>query len=278
MKKKTNINEALGHIIVDLYGDWRKLQAQGYKNSSNENNISNFKEGDEVENSNGKIGKVNTVFVSPDESNFYVYVTYRNQDKMQQVQVRYNKSDISEIKKLSGIQNLKEMKNNLLSEEKKRMQELAGIITESQSDKSQDVIEEGWKEWLIGGLLTLSSIGGFYKLNEKVKQDEKINAEYALVVNKVIDKMSNNDLRALGNQYNDIGRTQVGTDMEDNVNLPGTVYWSVTNQDASRTTSSDQSDYDRLKKDLKQKASENSDWFLIKKDGTTVTINPEEFN
>jgi hypothetical protein len=42
------------------------------------------------------------------------------------------------------------------------------------SQLNEENLEEGFKEWLLGGLLAVSSIAGFYKLSDKAKKMEKL--------------------------------------------------------------------------------------------------------
>jgi hypothetical protein len=139
-----------------------------------------------------------------------------------------------------------------------------GVLNET------EIIEEGWKEWLIGGILTLSALGGFYKLNEKSVENEKVKTEYANGVNKIIDKMTDKDLIDLAKKYNEIGVTTIGTDTQDNVDIPGNSLFTKL-QDKSQLESPS---LEGLKKDIESKVKENPEWFLVKKDGTTVTLNP----
>jgi len=139
-----------------------------------------------------------------------------------------------------------------------------GVLNET------EIIEEGWKEWLIGGILTLSALGGFYKLNEKSVENEKVKTEYANGVNKIIDKMTDKDLIDLVKKYNEIGVTTIGTDTQDNVDIPGNSLFTKL-QDKSQLESPS---LEGLKKDIESKVKENPEWFLVKKDGTTVTLNP----
>jgi len=74
-----------------------------------------------------------------------------------------------------------------LNEEIDRMKILAGVKTES------EVIEEGLKEWLMAGLLMLSTISGVYKWNEdKIDTEQKIEKVIGVEKN-ALSKMSTDE-------------------------------------------------------------------------------------
>jgi hypothetical protein len=97
------------------------------------------------------------------------------------------------------------MKKQILSEDFLRMQKLAGLITESEykSKLSEDeTLEEGWKDWVLGGLLTLSTLAGVgkvYQMDKQAENDKSKQIEYYdKVVNKELTKMNDDDLLDLG--------------------------------------------------------------------------------
>lgn len=87
------------------------------------------------------------------------------------------------------------------------MQKLAGLITESQYSKAviileDETIDEGLKDWIIKGLIaltTLAGVGKVYQMDQKAKEDKKAQVEYYTnVLDKEANKMSDDDLFNLG--------------------------------------------------------------------------------
>jgi hypothetical protein len=94
-----------------------------------------------------------------------------------------------------------------LINEAKRMQFLAGLITESQMNGEEN-LDEGFKDWLIGlGLTAATILGGVkvYQLDQKQQADKKAQVEYfSKKLTPVIDKMDDEKKSDLGTQINDI--------------------------------------------------------------------------
>lgn len=97
----------------------------------------------------------------------------------------------------------------------KRMQKIAGIITESEYRMfveaiHDETLEEGWKNWLMSGLITLSTIAGIGKVYQMDKQAEEDRAKrteyYNDVLSNEIDKLSDNSLTFMGYDINKITR------------------------------------------------------------------------
>jgi hypothetical protein len=66
-----------------------------------------------------------------------------------------------------------------LINEAKRMQYLAGIINESQLNEEN--LDEGFKEWLLAGLITLGTIAGgtkVYQMDKEAEADKAAQTEY----------------------------------------------------------------------------------------------------
>jgi hypothetical protein len=87
------------------------------------------------------------------------------------------------------------------------MQKLAGLITESQYNKTitileDETIDESIKNWIVKGLIVLSMLGGVgkvYQMDQAQQQDKKARIEYYNnVLSKEVDKMSDDDLFKLG--------------------------------------------------------------------------------
>lgn len=76
----------------------------------------------------------------------------------------------------------------------RRMQKLAGIINESHIHTAEENMEEGWKSWLTGGLLTLSTLAGgmkVYQMDKEIEKDRQAQQEYYdNVLSRAIEKMS----------------------------------------------------------------------------------------
>jgi ElaB/YqjD/DUF883 family membrane-anchored ribosome-binding protein len=91
------------------------------------------------------------------------------------------------------------------------MQKLAGLITESQYSKAivileDETIDEGIKDWIIKGLIVLTTLGGIgkvYQMDQAQKQDRKAQTEYYNnILSKEVTKMSEDDLFKLGADIN----------------------------------------------------------------------------
>jgi hypothetical protein len=92
-----------------------------------------------------------------------------------------------------------------LINEAKRMQYLAGIINESQLNE-EDIMEEGLKDWVLAGLITLSTLGGVkvYQMDKEAEADRKAQTEYYdNILSKALEKMSDDDKTKLGHKIND---------------------------------------------------------------------------
>ncbi len=98
-----------------------------------------------------------------------------------------------------------------MNKEYLRMQKLAGVITEGQYKEyllilEDDTLEEGLKNWLIAGLIALTTLGGIGKVVQMDQQAEKDNKSrieyYQKVVEPELKKYSENDLVKLGAEIN----------------------------------------------------------------------------
>ena len=80
------------------------------------------------------------------------------------------------------------------------------LTTNSRILTEQEQLEEGWKDWVLGGLLTLSTLGGGAKLYQMDKQAEADKAKQTEYLQKVIDpvlgKMSDEQKSDLGAEIN----------------------------------------------------------------------------
>ena len=99
------------------------------------------------------------------------------------------------------LKNLQEMQQ---INEEKRMQKLAGLITESQINEEN--IEEGFKEWVLAGLITLGTIAGgtkVYQMDKEAEVDRKAQTEYyENILSKSLEKMSDAEKTELGSTIN----------------------------------------------------------------------------
>lgn len=99
-----------------------------------------------------------------------------------------------------------------LNEQFIRMQKLAGVITESKYREMRLILEdenidEGLKNWLLSGLIaltTLAGVGKVYQMDQKDKADRAAQTEYfKKVLTPEMTKMEKNDLSFIGAQIND---------------------------------------------------------------------------
>jgi hypothetical protein len=100
-----------------------------------------------------------------------------------------------------------------LINEAKRMQYLAGIINESQLNE-EDIMEEGLKDWILAGLITLSTLGGVkvYQMDKEAETDRKAQTEYYdNILSKALGKMSDEQKTELGDKINDKTRDMLLT-------------------------------------------------------------------
>jgi hypothetical protein len=95
--------------------------------------------------------------------------------------------------------------------ELKKIQKIAGVITEGEYRMiieaiHDDTLDEGLKSWLLGGLITLSTLGGIgkvYQMDQQAKADKAKRIEYYdNVLSKEVNKMSEDDLFDLGSDIN----------------------------------------------------------------------------
>lgn len=88
----------------------------------------------------------------------------------------------------------------------KRMQQLAGILNESQLNE-EDIMQEGLKDWVLAGLITLGTIAGgtkVYQMDKEYEADKKAQAEYYdNILSKAFDKMTDEQKSDLGRTIND---------------------------------------------------------------------------
>jgi hypothetical protein len=91
-----------------------------------------------------------------------------------------------------------------LINEAKRMQYLAGIINESQLNEEN--LDEGFKEWILAGLITLGTIAGgtkVYQMDKEAETDKAAQTEYyENVLSKSLDKMDDTQKSDLGDIIN----------------------------------------------------------------------------
>lgn len=109
-------------------------------------------------------------------------------------------------------------------------------------------LNEGWKEWLAAGLLTLSSVAGVYKLNKDSQEAAKHKKEYTEKLCKSLDDMKKDDVKGL----KDIG-VKTGGDFYEFKGLKSDTY--------SDTLSM-----------VKQQIQENPFMYGVDKDGNVVQL------
>ena len=80
------------------------------------------------------------------------------------------------------------------------------LTSNSRILSEQEQLEEGWKDWVLGGLLTLSTLGGgakLYQLDKQAEQDRAKQTEYVQkVLDPVLGKMNTTQLAELGAEIN----------------------------------------------------------------------------
>ena len=95
--------------------------------------------------------------------------------------------------------------------ELKKMQKIAGVITEGEyrmiiEALHDETLDESLKSWLLGGLLTLTTLAGIgkvYQMDQQAKADRAKQTEYYNnVLSKEVTKMSEDDLFKLGADIN----------------------------------------------------------------------------
>jgi len=98
-----------------------------------------------------------------------------------------------------------------LNEQFTRMQKLAGIITENEHREmllilEDENIDESLKNWLLSGLIaltTLAGVGKVYQMDQNDKADRTAQTEYfKKVLTPEVTKMEKNDLSSIGAQIN----------------------------------------------------------------------------
>jgi len=96
--------------------------------------------------------------------------------------------------------------------ELKKIQKIAGVITEGEyrmfiEATHDETLDEGIRSWLLGGLLTLSTLAGIgkvYQMDQQAKEDRAKQTEYYQnVLSKEVTKMSDDDLFKLGTDIAD---------------------------------------------------------------------------
>jgi len=101
------------------------------------------------------------------------------------------------------------MKKQNLTEELNRMKVLAGLINENinETEEIDEVLEEGLRSWIAGGLIaltTLAGVGKVYQLDKEHAENEKIEMKfYDDVLSGQVSKMNKEQLATLGAEIND---------------------------------------------------------------------------
>lgn len=136
-----------------------------------------------------------------------------------------------------------------------------------------EIIEETWKEWVTAGLLTLSSIAGFYKLDKNAEE----NTQLINQIETTVDKMKPDQIYDLVDDYNS---TEHGvTTPSIDIGVRGSSVKDVTNLEDTfgKDSIAGGKTYviDIIKNNLKNQIKRNPEQFLISKDGKTVKLNPE---
>jgi hypothetical protein len=103
------------------------------------------------------------------------------------------------------------MKQQPLNKEFLRMQKIAGLITESKYNEyvlilEDEIIDEGIKDWIVRGLIALTTLGGVgkvYQMDQEAKLDQQNKIEYYnKFLEKEVTKMDKTDLMKIGSDIN----------------------------------------------------------------------------
>jgi len=158
------------------------------------------------------------------------------------------------------------------------------------AELNSELIEEGWKEWLSAGLIALSSITGFYKLDQAAKEEEATKTEYATQINKTIDNMDEESVYKLITDFNssEHGMTEpeintgsgferpYGTEEDRNDKGEFHTADDLFSKDIYGNDSiASARKLDFYKTNLKNQVKKDPSDFLISKDGKTVKLSPE---
>jgi hypothetical protein len=124
-------------------------------------------------------------------------------------------------------------------------------------------LDEGAKEWVVGGLLALSSIAGFYKLSDNAKRDERAKMEYVTKLNSVVDNLDSTKTIDLARQYD---LTDFGTGSNSSGHIEPETSYRDDNGEMVYTNPNVESVKDNIKQEIKN----HPENFQISKDGRTI--------
>lgn len=116
--------------------------------------------------------------------------------------------DIQKMKYLWGFKATDSVstKKNVTENTDESFKKIFNIVKKKRINENTEELNEGLKDWLVGGLITLTAIGGIgkvYKMNQQQEEDKKSQQEYYNnVLSKGLDKMSEDDLENLGIKIN----------------------------------------------------------------------------
>ena len=139
------------------------------------------------------------------------------------------------------------------------------------SNKDLEQLNEGWKEWLAGGLIALSSIAGVYKLNkdsvEKSKESRKIEQAYSDKLSKALDGMDKEDVKDLPEVWNQTGGANpdgIGNDMD--------LHYYPFAKDTESTPKWAREDYSDTLSSVKELVKKHPYFFGVTKDGKVIVL------
>ena len=127
----------------------------------------------------------------------------------------------------------------------------------------QHNLDEGIKDWVLGGILALSSIAGFYKLSDNAKNDKNQEIKYVNALNNVVDKLGDDAAVNLATKYN---QTDFGTSSNASGHIEPEIGYKDDNGQMVYTNSNEKNVRDNIKREIKT----HPENFQISKDGTTI--------
>jgi hypothetical protein len=157
------------------------------------------------------------------------------------------------------------MKKQMLSEEFKRMQKIAGLINESTDEN----LEEGWKTWALGGLMSLATLAGIGKAYVPNIDSLSQKDEIELAQNAYRDALKNMSKEDVDTLYSQVDKSNIKDDLKQNK-------FTISSTTSKETIDAAWPDMQRAL--LETAISKNLSRFVIDSTGSVVFIsNPSGF-
>jgi len=152
-----------------------------------------------------------------------------------------------------------------LNEEFIRMQKIAGLITESTDEN----LEEGWKTWALGGLMSLATLAGIGKAYVPNIDSLSQKDEIELAQNAYKDALKNMSKEDVDTLYSQVNKSNIKDNLKQNK-------FHITSKTDKETVDAAWPDMQRAA--LETAISKNLDRFVIDSTGSVVFIsNPTGF-